>query len=81
MASKQSTVDNIVEKIRSSGAVVSKKMFGEHAIYCNGRVVAFVCDDKLFVKPTLQGKEFIKKFTERPPYEGAKPYLFISEKQ
>lgn len=30
-------------------------MFGEYAIYSNGKVAALVCDDRLFVKPTLAG--------------------------
>ena len=81
MSSKQVTVDKIVNKISSAGIIVAKKMFGECAIYCNGRIVALVCDDKLFVKPTAQGKDFMIKFTEKAPYEGAKLCLYISAKK
>jgi len=78
MASRQSTVDYILEQIRDAGTVSSKKMFGEYAIYCNEKVVALVCDDKLFVKPTTAGKIFATNYIESPPYPGAKPYLLIS---
>jgi len=78
MASKQSTVDFIVEQIAAAGAITAKKMFGEYAIYCDGKVVALVCDDKLFVKSTEAGKAFSGKIKEAPAYPGAKPSLFVS---
>jgi DNA transformation protein and related proteins len=79
MGSKQSTVDFVLEQISDAGAIRAKKMFGEYAIYCNGKVVALVCDDKFFVKPSNAGKEFIADYIEAAPYPGAKPYLLISE--
>ncbi|RJT43728.1 TfoX/Sxy family protein [Legionella taurinensis] len=55
MSSKQSTIDFILEQITNAGTVYAKKMFGEYAIYCDDKVVALVCDDQLFVKPTTAG--------------------------
>lgn len=77
MSSKQSTVDFILEQITNSGTIYAKKMFGEYAIYCDNKVVALVCDDQLFVKPTKAGKAFITTYIEGHPYVGAKPYLLI----
>ena len=78
MASRQSTVDYILEQIAQAGSVSFRKMFGEYAIYCDTKVVALVCDDQLFVKPTAAGKAFIGKVVEATPYSGAKPYFLIS---
>ena len=78
MSSKQSTIDFILEQITKAGKVCAKKMFGEYTIYCDDKVVALVCDDQLFVKPTRSGKEFITDYIEEPPYVGAKPCLLIS---
>lgn len=58
----------------------AKRMFGEYTLYCNEKVVALVCDDQLFVKPTHAGKSFLKHYEESVPYPGAKPYLLISAK-
>lgn len=77
MASQQSCVDFILEQIAEAGVVSAKKMFGEYGIYCDGKIVALVCDDQLFVKPTTAGKEFMGTFVEGFPYPGAKPYLLI----
>ncbi|KVC88559.1 competence protein TfoX [Burkholderia ubonensis] len=78
MASSQSTVDFIVEQMAAAGAVSARKMFGEYGIYCDGKMVALVCDDRLFVKPTPDGKAFLGECEEGPPYPGAKPCLVIS---
>jgi DNA transformation protein and related proteins len=78
MASRQSTVDFIVEQMASAGSISAKKMFGEYAIYCAGKLVALVCDDQLFVKPTAAGREFVGQCVEAPPYPSAKPSLLIS---
>lgn len=78
MASRQSTVDYIVEQIAQAGTVYAKKMFGEYAVYCDTKVVALVCDDKLFVKQTAAGKAFLDQVVEGIPYSGAKPYFLIS---
>jgi TfoX/Sxy family transcriptional regulator of competence genes len=78
MSSSQNTVDFIVGQMMGAGDITFKKMFGEYGIYCNGKMVASVCDDKLFVKPTLGGRAHIGDVVEASPYPGAKPSFLIS---
>ena len=78
MASKQSTVDFIVEQASSAGAVSAKKMFGEYALYCDGKLVALICDDQLFMKPTIGNRALIANVVEMPPYPSAKPCFLIA---
>lgn len=78
MASSQSTIDYILEQLSNAGTVTAKKMFGEYGVYCDEKIVALVCDDQLYVKPTKAGREFINELVEAPPYPGAKPYFLIS---
>jgi len=78
MASSQNTIDYIIEQISGAQNVIAKKMFGEYAIYCNEKIVALVCDDQLFIKPTKAGKDFTGNVVEGNPYPGAKPYFLIS---
>ena len=77
MASKQSTVDFVVDQMSEATEVSSRKMFGEYAIYCQRKVVALVCDDRLFVKPTTAGRAFVGEIEEGHPYPGAKPWFVI----
>ena len=44
-----------------------------------GKVVALVCDNQLFVKPTAAGRAVIGKPVEAPPYPGAKPHFLIDD--
>jgi DNA transformation protein and related proteins len=78
MSSQQSTVDFLIDQISAAGQVSTRKMFGEYALYCQGKVVALVCDDQLFVKPTTAGRAFLGDPNEKPPYPGAKLYFLIS---
>ena len=81
MSSNQSTVDFLIDQMMGTGEVSYKKMFGEYGIYCDGKMVASVCDDKLFVKPTIRGRAYIGNVMEASPYPGAKPaFLITSEK-
>ena len=78
MSSNQNTVDFIVGQMLGAGDVSYKKMFGEYGLYCSGKMVASVCDDKLFVKPTVRGRAYIGDVVEASPYPGAKPSFLIS---
>jgi TfoX/Sxy family transcriptional regulator of competence genes len=77
MASQQSTVDYILEQIEAAGSVSARKMFGEYGVYCDGKVVALVCDDQFFLKPTPEGRAFLGTVDEQPAYPGARPSFRI----
>ncbi len=79
MASDQGFVEFVCDQLRGVGPVSYRKMFGEYAIYVGRKVVALVCDDRLFLKPTAAGRALIGTPTEAPPYPGAKPYFVIDE--
>jgi len=79
MASDLNFVEFVVDQIENAGVITYRKMFGEYALYCNGKVIALICDNQLFVKPTKAGKSFIGNIVEAPPYPGAKPSYLIEE--
>ncbi|MDD2235594.1 MAG: TfoX/Sxy family protein [Kiritimatiellae bacterium] len=79
MASEIDFVEFVVQQMESAGEITYKKMFGEYGLYCDGTIMALVCDDQLSIKPTEAGRSFIKKVNEAPPYPGAKPYLLIED--
>lgn len=79
MASDQKFVDFIIDQIQGAGTINSKKMFGEYGLYADQKIFALVCDNKLFIKPTEAGKQFIGNVVEAPPYPGAKPSFLIEE--
>ena len=75
MATSADTIAFIVEQLAGAGAVSTRKMFGEYAVYLDGKVVALVCDDSLFVKPTPGALALLEAPAMGPPYPGAKPHI------
>ena len=79
MASDKEFVSYILDQIEYDGEIRSKSMFGEYGLFADGKIFALVCDNKLFVKPTEGGRNYIGNVVEAPPYPGAKPSFLIEE--
>jgi len=80
MASDQNYVDFVLDQIENAGEITAKKMFGEYAIYSNGKIFGLICDNQLYIKPTDAGREYIDDLVEAPPYLGAKLSFLIGDK-
>jgi DNA transformation protein and related proteins len=78
MASDAEFVEYVCDRIDGAGEISFRKMFGEYAIYCDAKVVALVCENQLFVKPTISGRSIIEDVVEAPPYSKAKPHFQIT---
>ena len=79
MASTADFASYVEEQAKKSVRLSFRKMFGEYAVYANGKVVAFICDNSLFLKPTPAGRALLETVDEKPPYPGAKFYFVIDE--
>ncbi len=79
MSSTADFIEYIAAQTRDAGQISYRKMFGEYALYCDTKVIALVCDDQLFIKPTEAGKKHIGQPVEAPPYDGAKMYYLIED--
>lgn len=79
MATDADFVDYIAGQADLGGRLTHKKMFGEYALYLDGKVVAFVCDNSLFIKPTAAAEQLAPDLPQRPPYPVAKPYPVADE--
>lgn len=81
MATRQHTIDYLTDQMAPARNIRSRKMFGEYAIYCDDKVIALVCDEQLFIKPTPAGRALVPQPNEASPYPGAKPYWRIPPDQ
>ena len=77
MATKRSTVDELLEALAGAGRATARPMFGEYALYLDDKLVGLVCDGKLYLKPTPAGRELAPDAPLEPPYPGAKPHLTL----
>lgn len=79
MATDQDFVDYVAEQIGLGSRLTRKRMFGEYALYVDDKVVAFVCDNSLFVKPSHAAQKLAPDLPQRSPYPGAKLYPVADE--
>jgi len=79
MATSKDYVEYVCDQMSDAGTISYKKMFGEYAIYCDGKVLGLVCDNQVFIKPTSAGDKLLPKALRLPPYNGAKPYILLDD--
>ncbi|MEH6433702.1 TfoX/Sxy family protein [Massilia sp. DD77] len=79
MATDKHFVDYVIEQSRLGSRLACKKLFGEFALYLDGKVVAFACDNSLFIKPSQAVDTLAPRLPKGPPYPGAKDYPIADE--
>ena len=79
MAQGLEFVEYVTGQVDDGCKLTHRMMFGGCTLYLDGKVVALICDDQLFVKPTKAGREFIGDVVEAPAYPGAKTSFLIEE--
>ncbi len=79
MATDRIFVDYVAEQLGLGARLTHRKMFGEYALYVDGKVVAFACDNSLFIKPNPAVAALHPDLPQRAPYPEAKDYPVADE--
>jgi TfoX/Sxy family transcriptional regulator of competence genes len=79
MASNADFVQYVADQCSGAGEIVTKKMFGDYGIYCNGKIFGLICDNHFYLKPTDAVRLKLRVLDMRPPYDGAKDYYYIAD--
>jgi TfoX/Sxy family transcriptional regulator of competence genes len=79
MATEQGFVEHLQTQSGLGAALSFRKMFGEYALYLQGKVVAFACANQLYLKPTAPGRALLGSPCEAAPYPGGKLWFLIDE--
>ena len=79
MNTRPETITALLDALSGAGPITARAMFGEYALYLDGRVVALICDDRLFVKPTPGALALLPGAAMVPPYPGARPHIAADE--
>lgn len=75
MASDPDFVAHVCDQAGLGPALAYRKMFGEYALYLDGKVIALVCDNQLFLKPTAAAQSLLGREPAHAPYPNAKPHF------
>lgn len=81
MATQKETVEFLLTRLREPKRFAARPMFGEYALYADGKVVALVCDDRLYVKIVPASKELEPLCEKAEPYPRARPHYLVEEGQ
>ena len=81
MATQKETVEFLLAKLRQPKRFVARAMFGEYALYADGKVVALICDDLVYVKILAASQELEPLCEKGEPYPGAKLHYIVEEGQ
>lgn len=77
MASSKEYLDFVMDQLSQLGDVSYRTMMGEYIIYCRGKIVGGIYDDRFLVKETESSKKLMPNAAFEIPYEGGKPMLSV----
>ncbi len=79
MGTRKDTAAFILDQLGHADRFSVKSMFGEFALYADGKPVAFICDDQLFVKIMAESALLDTRCEKAPAYPGSKDYYLVPE--
>lgn len=77
MASSKGYLDFILEQLSGVEGIAFRAMMGEYILYCRGKIVGGIYDDRFLIKPTKSAKNMMPCAPMETPYEGAKQMLLV----
>ena len=77
MATSREYLGFVLEQLSGLEEITYRQMMGEYIIYYRGRIAAYVCDDRLLIKPVETAHRMMSDAVYESPYEGAKDMLLV----
>ena len=77
MATSKEYLNFILDQLSELDGITQKQMMGEYIIYYHGKIAAYLCDDRLLVKPVPSAVKLMPDAKMEPPYDGAKEMLLV----
>ena len=79
MASSKEYLTFILEQLSETEGVRYRPMMGEYILYCRGKVVGGIYDDRLLVKPTRTALRMLPDAPRELPYPGGREMLLVED--
>ena len=77
MSSSKEYLHFVLDQLSDIDGITHRQMMGEYIIYIKGKIAAYICDDRLLVKPVPSAVELMPNITYEPPYPGAKDMILV----
>ena len=79
MASSKEYLEYVLEQLQQVEGLRYRPMMGEYLLYCRGRVVSGVYDDRLLVKDTKSARALLPEASRELPYPGGREMLLVTD--
>ena len=79
MATSKEYLAFIISQLSELDGITSRQMMGEYILYYNGKIAAYLCDNRLLVKPVPSACTMLPDAVYEPPYDGAKDMLLVEQ--
>ncbi len=79
MASSKTYLLFILEQLSDLSEITHRQMMSEYILYYRGKIAAYICDDRLLVKPVPAANAMLPNAPFESPYEGAKEMLLVED--
>ena len=81
MATTKEYLNFVLEQLAGLDEISARPMMGEYVIYCGGKVVGGIYDNRFLVKPTVSALQILeesgREIAMDIPYPGAKELLVV----
>ena len=79
MASSKEYLDFVLDQLSELDGITYRAMMGEYVIYCRGKIVGGIYDDRFLMKPVKSALMMMPNAQMELPYEGAKEMLMVDD--
>lgn len=79
MASNPDFIAFVTDQLQRLPEIATRMMMGDYCLYYKGKVVALLCDNKFYLKPTPAGLAILGEPLLQSPYPGAKEHYYIDD--
>ena len=77
MASSKDYLQFILDQLSDLPEISYRQMMWEYILYFHWKIIGWIYDNRLLLKPTEKVKEIIKDIEMQIPYPWAKPMIYV----
>ena len=77
MPSSKDYLQFILDQLSDLPEISYRQMMWEYILYYHGKVIGWIYDSRLLLKPTDKVKELIENLEMQIPYPWAKPMIYV----
>jgi len=77
MATTKDYLQYILDQISDLENITYRQMMGEYILYYNWKIIWWIYDNRLLLKPTNKVKELINNLEMQIPYPWAKEMIYV----